>query len=61
VQAMTILGIATMLHIGTIMRNEKDYELELTTPVAWAIFCALLVVMLYCAPIVGNPFIYFQF
>jgi len=61
VHALVILAIAAVLHVGTVLRKERPWVLPLDRPTGLALACALLLVVLFFAPVGTNPFIYFQF
>jgi alginate O-acetyltransferase complex protein AlgI len=61
VQAIVILAIAAIAHIGVLLRGERPWILPLDRPAGWATALTVMILVLYFSPVGANPFIYFQF
>jgi hypothetical protein len=61
VNALVVMGASVVLHLWSVMTNEKPIQLSLATPGGWAALIGAGLIVLIFSPLNVNPFIYFQF
>lgn len=60
-QSIVVLGLAVVLHVGTLVRKQREYRFYLGRPAGVvAAFWALVAVLCF-SPLSTSPFLYFQF
>jgi len=60
-ESVVVLGLAAALHVGTAVRRERPWTLDLRRPRHAAAAVVLLLLVLLFAPVGSGPFLYFQF